>query len=108
MNFVKRRGSTAYKNDKIENFDQLKEEYLDRIEKTVSDYEILSSLIINWDHAGLKIIPVSNWTMATEGSKRVEISGLGINAKLLQFLPVHFQVRFVNLSHGFPIVIKCY
>lgn len=77
MNFVKRRGSTACKNDKVENFDKLKEEYLERIEKTVVDYDIPSNLIINWDHAGINIVPVSNWTMATEGSKRVEISGLG-------------------------------
>lgn len=77
MNFVKRRGSTACKNDKVENFDKLKEEYLERIEKTVCDNDIPSNLIINWDHAGINIVPVSNWTMATEGSKRVEISGLG-------------------------------
>ena len=77
MNYVKRRSSTACKNDKIENFDQLKDEFWERIDKTVTDFEIPSSLIINWDHAGLNIVPVSNWTMASEGSKRVEISGFG-------------------------------
>ena len=77
MNFVKRRGSTACTNVKIENFDQLKDEFIERIDKTVNDFEIPSSLIINWDHAGLNIVPVSNWTMASEGSKRVEISGFG-------------------------------
>ena len=70
MNFVKRRGSTACKNVKIENFDQLKDEFIERIDKTVNDFEIPSSLIINWDHAGLNIVPVSNWTMASEGSKK--------------------------------------
>jgi hypothetical protein len=73
MNFVKCRGSTVCKNDKIKNFDQPKDEYLERINKTVNDFEIPSSLIINWDHAGLNIVPVSNWTMAFEGSKRIEI-----------------------------------
>lgn len=77
MNFVKRWGSTACINDKIFNFDQLKDEFLERIDKTVDDFEIPSSLIINWDHAGLNIVPVSIWTMASEGSKRVEISGFG-------------------------------
>jgi hypothetical protein len=77
MNFVKRRGSTACKNVKIENFDQLKDEFIERIDKTVNDFEIPSSLIINWDHAGLNIVHVSNWTMAYEGSKRIEISGFG-------------------------------
>ena len=70
MNFVKCRGSTVCKNDKIKNFDQPKDEYLERINKTVNDFEIPSSLIINWDHAGLNIVPVSNWTMASEGSKK--------------------------------------
>ena len=55
----------------------MKEEYLERIEKTVVDYDIPSNLIINWDHAGINIVHVSNCTTATEGSKRVEISGLG-------------------------------
>lgn len=77
MNFVKRRGSTTCKNDKVENFEELKNEFLERIEKTVTEYDIPSDLIINWDHAGLNIVPVSNWTMASEGSKRVEIAGLG-------------------------------
>ncbi len=33
-------------------------------------------MIINWDHTGLNYVPVSNWTMAEEGSKRVKIVGL--------------------------------
>ena len=37
--------------------------------------EIPSSLIINWDQTAIKYIPVSTWTMADEGSKRVEIVG---------------------------------
>lgn len=65
------------KNDKVENLEELKNEFLERIEKTVTEYDIPSDLIINWDHAGLNIVPVSNWTMASEGSKRVEIAGLG-------------------------------
>ena len=38
--------------------------------------EIPEDLIINWDHTGLHYSPVSSWTMAKEGSKRVEIAGL--------------------------------
>ena len=41
----------------------------------VAQYGILPSLIINWDQTGLHIVPVSQWTMAKEGSKRVEIAG---------------------------------
>ena len=42
--------------------------------------EIPRQLLINWDHTGIQYVPVSAWTMAKEGSKRVEIAG--INDKL--------------------------
>lgn len=68
MNFVKRRGSTTCKNDEVENFEELKNEFLERIEKTVTEYDIPSDLIINWDHAGLNIVPVLNWTAVFAGT----------------------------------------
>ncbi len=37
--------------------------------------EIPSQLVINWDHTGINLVPVSNWTMAKEGSKRIAIFG---------------------------------
>jgi hypothetical protein len=43
---VKRRGSTACKNVKIENFDQLKDEFIERIDKTVNDFEIATAITI--------------------------------------------------------------
>lgn len=76
MNFVKRRGSTACKTE-IENFPELKENFLCRIRQAVSEDDIPPQLVINWDHAGLNVIPVSNWTMDVKGAKRVEITGLG-------------------------------
>ena len=33
-------------------------------------------MVINWDHIGIHYVPVSNWTMAIEGLKRVEIFGI--------------------------------
>ena len=33
-------------------------------------------MIFNWDQTGLNLVPVSSWTMASKGSKRVEIQGL--------------------------------
>ena len=38
--------------------------------------EIPVSLVINWDQSGINYAPVSQWTMAKEGSKRVEVVGL--------------------------------
>lgn len=36
MNFLKRYGSTTCKNDKVKNFEELINEFLERIEKTVT------------------------------------------------------------------------
>ena len=30
----------------------------------------------DWDHTGIQHVPVSSWTMAAEGSKRVKIAGI--------------------------------
>ncbi len=60
----------------MENFESYKKQFLFEIQTIVEMEEIPPSLIINWDHTGLNYIPVSKWTMAEEGSKRVEIIGL--------------------------------
>ena len=41
---------------------------------TVEMQEIPPELILPWDQTGLKIVPVSSWTMEERGAKRVEIA----------------------------------
>jgi hypothetical protein len=36
---------------------------------TVNKYDFPADMVINLDHSGLNLIPVSDWTMDTEGSK---------------------------------------
>ena len=38
---------------------------------------IPESLVINLDQTGIKLVLTRDWTMAEEGSKRVEVAGLG-------------------------------
>ena len=38
--------------------------------------EIPDSLVVNWDHTGIKYIPTSSWTMEKEGKKRAEVLGI--------------------------------
>jgi hypothetical protein len=38
--------------------------------------DIPNDLVLNWDHTGIKYVPVGNWTRAKEGSKRVDIVGM--------------------------------
>ena len=74
MNYVKRKGTTKSKSF-VQNFDELKSQYLSDILSIVTFEEIPDSLVINWDQTGINYVPVSQWTMAVEGSKRVEIAG---------------------------------
>ena len=73
---VKRKGTKAARATPA-NFPILKEEYLARITKLVADHKIPDSLLINWDQTGIKLVPVSEWTMAKKGSNQVAITGLG-------------------------------
>ena len=57
MHFVKRKGSTACKADEVENYEELKTVLMERIKEGVSEHEIHASTILNWDHAGLNLVP---------------------------------------------------
>ena len=74
IGFVKRNGTTKAKIS-IEHFEEVKEEYFLDIKLIISMDEIQGDLVINFDQTGIHYIPVSDWTMAEEGSKRVEITG---------------------------------
>ena len=38
--------------------------------------DIPTDLVINWDQTGIHYVPVSNYTMEKEGSKRIELVGI--------------------------------
>lgn len=77
MNFVQRKVTTAKSKHAIEDFDWLKEEFLDDVVATVEMEEIPSELILNWDQTRIRIIPINTWTTDQHGVKQVEISGAG-------------------------------
>ena len=56
-------------------FELLNSQFLNDVTAVIHMEEIPPEIVINWDHTGLNYITVSNWTMAPEGSKRVEIFG---------------------------------
>ena len=75
MNLVKRKGTkTARKLP--DDFQDLKQAFLDKIVKCVNDYNIPHELIINFDQTGLKMVPTSEWTLEEKGSKDCSIVGL--------------------------------
>ena len=64
---MKRRGNTKAKVSVL-HFEALK--ILFDIKAVVE----MPELIINWDQTGIKIVPVSSWTMEQKGAKRVEFA----------------------------------
>ena len=74
MGLRKRRGNTKAKVS-IPDFQKVKAQYLLDIKMVVEMDDIPPQLIINWDQTGIEYVPVSSWTMAPRGSKRVEIMG---------------------------------
>ena len=74
MGYVKRRASTKAKVT-VANFDAQKALFLHDVKSIIVMEEIPPQLVINWDHTGINFVLVSNWTMAKEGSKRIEIFG---------------------------------
>jgi len=74
MGFTKRRACSKSKVSP-ENFSEIKEQFLIDVEAVIDFEEVPPSLVINWDHTAMKIVPYSQWTMEKKGTKRVEIAG---------------------------------
>jgi len=74
MGYVRRKGTQAARKVPSD-FPQLKEDFLQRISTAVSDHAIPRELVLNFDQTGVNIVPVSNWTMETQGAKQVPIFG---------------------------------
>ena len=77
LGFVKRKATTKANMKMSEHdFQGLKKSFLDQIVAVVSLHSVPHNLIINLDQTGMKLVPSGDWTMASVGSKRVEIAGL--------------------------------
>ena len=81
--------------------------------------EVPDYMILNWDQTAIKYIPVSNWTMATENSNKMELIGQDDKRQITatfagtltgQFLPIqlvyerkttkcHPSIEFPKLWH---------
>ena len=53
-----------------------KEQFLFDVKVIIETEDIPSDLVINWDQTGIHYVPVSNYTMEKEGSKRIELAGI--------------------------------
>ena len=87
MGMVKRQASTKAKVS-VDDSEELKEQFLLAIKVCVNMEDIPLDLVINWDQTGMHYVPVSSWTMAKEGSKRVEICGIDDERQITAVLGV--------------------
>jgi len=71
MGFVKRKSTTKVK-VLVKDLEELKEQFLLDIKAIVDLEDIPHELILNWDQTAINYMPVSNWTMAKQGSKKVK------------------------------------
>ncbi|KAK3084172.1 hypothetical protein FSP39_009403 [Pinctada imbricata] len=60
----------------VENLEKEKEKFLNDVNSKIEHNDIPCKLVINRNKTGINIVPVSQWTMAVEGAKRVEIQGI--------------------------------
>ena len=75
MQFVQRK-SCSTKKTMIQNFDEVRCQFLQDVKAIVAMEDIPDSLIFNWDHTGIQIVPCSSWTYEKKGAKKVEVTGL--------------------------------
>jgi len=55
---------------------ELRDQFLTDVQSVIEMEDIPPSMVINWDHTAMKIIPSTNWTMEKKGTKSVEIAGI--------------------------------
>ena len=94
MNLVKWKTTTEKPKVTVSNFEELRSQYLMDIKAVVTMEEILDDVVLNWDQTAIKYVPLSNWTVDKEGSKRLEVVGIDnkcqITATFVASLSGHF------------------
>ena len=68
MGFTKRRANSK---SKIlpNNFEEIKEQFLTDVQSVIDMEEVPPSLILNWEHTAMKIVPFTQWTMEKKGQR---------------------------------------
>ena len=72
MGYVMRKACSKSKVD-VAQFEVLKGEFLFEIQNIVCMDSVPPELVINFDQTALNYVPIPDWTMEKEGTKRVEI-----------------------------------
>ena len=77
------------------NFEENKTHFVNDVKAIMELEEIPDDLVINWDHTRIHYVPVSNWTMEAEGSKRVAIAGIDDKRQITAVLSITMSGDFL-------------
>ena len=75
MRLVKRKATKAARKTPP-NFADIKLTCVQRVAEIVHESKVPPELVINWDQTGAKFVPASQWMLAEQGVKQVNITGL--------------------------------
>ena len=93
--YVKRKGTRTAR--KVPNdFEIIKSAYLENIKAVSQCHQIPPSMAINLDQTGVKIIPVSDWTLEVQGSKQVDLVALDDKREITGLLPITLSGKLLS------------
>uniref|UniRef100_A0A1X7UK18 DDE-1 domain-containing protein n=1 Tax=Amphimedon queenslandica TaxID=400682 RepID=A0A1X7UK18_AMPQE len=105
MGYVKQKANTKM-SVKSDDFETMKHQFLFDVTCITDIEDIPSALIVNWDHTGLKCVPVGQWTMAKEGSTRVAVPGTNDKRPITALFAGTMSGDFLPPQIIYSVIIK--
>ena len=85
MGLVKRKVTKSAKKVPPD-FADIKQAFLQRVTENVRENKVPPELVINWEQTGTKFVPTNQWTLAEQGAKQVDVTGLDDKRKMTTLL----------------------
>ena len=79
-----------------DDFVNIKSIYLDNIDKVIKDYNIPLSMVLTFDQTGIKMVPVSDWTLEVQGSKQIDTIGLEDKREITVLLAISLTGELIS------------
>jgi hypothetical protein len=105
MGFVQRKATKAARKLPTD-FDAVKSEFLRKVVDCVKEHDIPADLVVNIDQTGVKLIPISEWTMDQKGKRQISVLGLEDKREITALLGISLgnkllppQVIYAGKTH---------
>lgn len=97
LGYVKRKEAKTH-GKLAEDFDLVRERFLERFRSATLDNDVPDELIINFDQTGIDVVPISNWIMAQEGAKQLSITAIDDKRHLTAVMACSMTGYFLPLQ----------